>query len=112
MELATISTALDTATEWLSHHLLPCPFKYFTGHDCPGCGLQRSLLFLLKGDLANSFRLYPATIPLLLLAIFYLLRNWLKFDPQEKWGKVFAFSVGIFALGAYALKIYQGRWAL
>lgn len=35
--------------------------------DCPGCGMQRSFLLLLKGDLAASFNMYPALIPVLLL---------------------------------------------
>lgn len=109
MELGIIES-LNTLFEWLGHHLLPCPFKYFTGYDCPGCGLQRSLLFLLKGDLSSSFRLYPATLPLLLLALFYLLRHVFKFDPEEKWGKIFAVFVGAIALGSYFLKVYNGSW--
>ncbi|MDR1632593.1 MAG: DUF2752 domain-containing protein [Dysgonamonadaceae bacterium] len=30
--------------EWLKDHLLTCPSKHFFHTDCPGCGLQRSVL--------------------------------------------------------------------
>lgn len=52
---------------WLEKHQLPCLFKKLTHFDCPGCGMQRSLLLLLNGDLLNSFNMYPALIPVILL---------------------------------------------
>lgn len=63
---------------WLEKHLLSCPFKTWTGIDCPGCGLQRSLVALLKGDFLASFKFYPATLPILGLFILTILH--LKFD--------------------------------
>lgn len=33
----------------------PCPFKLFTGWNCPGCGGLRMVHDLLHGDLAASF---------------------------------------------------------
>jgi hypothetical protein len=35
--------------------------------ECPGCGMQRALIALLRGDLAGSFRLYPALIPVIVM---------------------------------------------
>ncbi len=54
-------------TTWLEAHQLPCPFKQLTHFDCPGCGIQRSFVLLLKGDVAASFFMYPGLIPILLL---------------------------------------------
>jgi len=59
---------LSVWSSWIGQadiFLLPCPFRYLTGIDCPGCGFQRSLLALLKGDLSSSLALYPATVPLM-----------------------------------------------
>ena len=56
--------------EWLKNHLLTCPSKYFFHIDCPGCGLQRSFVALVEGDLVKSLQLYPATIPILFCFIF------------------------------------------
>ncbi len=63
---------------WLESHLLACPFKKLTGIDCPGCGLQRSIVSLLKGDIVASLKFYPPTFSLLVLLVFALFH--LKFD--------------------------------
>ncbi|MBO5761541.1 MAG: DUF2752 domain-containing protein [Lentisphaeria bacterium] len=42
-----------------------CIFRIFTGLPCPGCGLTRSFLLLLQGDMGNSFRLHPLLLPVL-----------------------------------------------
>ncbi|WP_282075776.1 DUF2752 domain-containing protein [Maribacter aquivivus] len=47
--------------------MLPCFTKQLLGVDCPGCGLQRSLLFLIKGEFISAFLMYPAIYPMLLL---------------------------------------------
>jgi hypothetical protein len=66
-------------TGWLEAHLLSCPSKTYLHIECPGCGLQRSVIALLKGDAVTSFRLYPATIPILLLFTFTLMHLRFKF---------------------------------
>lgn len=55
--------------DWLEHHLLPCPTKYFFGMECPGCGMQRSIIELLRGNLIESIKLYPPLIPMLLMLV-------------------------------------------
>ncbi len=74
-------------TLWLKNQMLSCTFKSYTGVDCPGCGFQRSVLSLFRGDFIESFKLYPPTIPLIILGLFLLLH--LKLD---------------FKLGALAIK--------
>ena len=48
---------------WLENHLMPCFYKKYLGVDCPGCGMQRSIVELFKGNIISSFELYPALIP-------------------------------------------------
>jgi hypothetical protein len=55
--------------EWLEKHQLPCIYKHFLGFECPTCGFQRALIYLLKGDLISSLQTYPALIPTLFLFI-------------------------------------------
>ena len=55
--------------DWLEHHLLPCPTKYFFGVECPGCGMQRAIIELLRGNLIESIKLYPPLIPMLLMLV-------------------------------------------
>lgn len=47
---------------------LSCPIRLVTGLYCPGCGVSRMCLRLLRGDLAGAFRANP----LLLLALPWL----------------------------------------
>lgn len=54
-------------TSWLEAHQLPCMFRAVTHIECPGCGFQRSLFLLMRGQVSDSFYMYPALIPVLLL---------------------------------------------
>lgn len=49
---------MDLAS-WIESHFLTCSFKEVSGVDCLGCGLQRSLICILRGDLYGSIRYYP-----------------------------------------------------
>ena len=64
--------------DWLERNMLACPFKKFLHVECPGCGLQRSVIALFRGDIHTSLSLYPATIPILILIGFAGLH--LRFD--------------------------------
>jgi hypothetical protein len=44
-----------------------CPFFRVTGIPCPGCGLTRAVILLLKGDLQASLR-FHAFAPIVLLS--------------------------------------------
>jgi len=43
-------------------HLNFCMVKRMGIKHCPGCGLGRSISFLLHGDLPNSFKAHPLGI--------------------------------------------------
>jgi len=64
---------------WLENHLLACPYKATTGIDCPGCGMQRAFIELLKGNLTESIHLYPALIPILITLTITFLHLFFKF---------------------------------
>lgn len=57
---------MSAIVQWLEQHLLQCPSKKFFLLDCPGCGLQRSIIQLLKGDFAKSWDIYPPTVFILI----------------------------------------------
>ncbi|HYD22726.1 MAG TPA: DUF2752 domain-containing protein [Flavipsychrobacter sp.] len=60
-------------TTWLQRHMFTCPSKKLFYLDCPGCGLQRSLLALLQGDLSASWNLYPPLLFIMATVIFLAL---------------------------------------
>lgn len=86
-------------------YLLPCPFKTLTGFDCPGCGFQRSVLALLKGDFILSFHLYPATVPILFLALFLLLKMKFPINQREMIRKILLGIVAVIVIVSYAFKV-------
>ena len=88
--------------KWLEKFLLPCQFKTFTGFDCPGCGFQRSVLALFQGDFTRSFHLYPATILILFLSVFLLLKWKFALDQQGK------FSRFLIVLAVFTVMISYG----
>ncbi|MFD0750493.1 DUF2752 domain-containing protein [Mucilaginibacter calamicampi] len=106
--IINISRSQPLFISWLRDHLLPCPFKYFTGLDCPGCGFQRSVLALMQGNLSESFRLYPATIPLLLFIIYTLADRFFKLDTEKGLlKKSFFVIVGWLVLISYGFKLWH-----
>ena len=55
---------------WLESHQGTCSFREHVGIECPGCGLQRSILALLRGDLVESILQFPALLPLMAMFAF------------------------------------------
>ena len=93
---------------WLQGHLVPCPFKYLTGIDCPGCGFQRSVIALIRGDLQKSFLLYPATIPLILFFIYGIADVIFKLDNDKAVIKKTVFMInGSIVLISYLIKMWH-----
>ena len=43
-----------------------CVVKAVTGYPCPGCGITRGLLAILRGDLREAWRRNPASFAVLL----------------------------------------------
>lgn len=62
MLLTHITLGLPTADQ-----MLPCLSKQLLDLECPGCGLQRSVVLLLQGEVKASFLMYPGLYPLILL---------------------------------------------
>lgn len=54
-----------------------CPVRLCTGIPCPGCGLSRAYLALLRGDPAGAFTFHPMfwAVPLILLCCFLYSRK-------------------------------------
>lgn len=59
--------------------LLPCLNKELLGVDCFGCGIQRSLVLLFRGEFVKAFEMYPAIYTLLLLLLFLIVNIFYKF---------------------------------
>ena len=100
--------AMSLAT-FLQQHMLTCPSRAFLHIDCPGCGMQRSFICLLQGDLKGSLQLHPATIPMLVLVAFASLHLIFKFNRGARVIIFLQMAVAIITLTFYIYKIYQHK---
>jgi hypothetical protein len=99
-------TSCSLFINWLQDHLIPCPFKYLTGIDCPGCGFQRSVLALVSGNLQESFALYPPAVPILMAATWWLADSFFKLDTSKNVVKKIVFIITALIIAvSYTVKI-------
>ncbi len=70
--------------DWLEKHQFPCFWKKYCGIECPGCGMQRALIALLKGNLWESLQIYPALLPSIFLIIYLILHLIFNFKKGAK----------------------------
>ncbi|MFD1316060.1 DUF2752 domain-containing protein [Namhaeicola litoreus] len=70
-----------------------------------GCGLQRSILLILKGDFAEAFYMYPAIYTLFIMFGFLLLHLKFQFSKGHK-VLLYLFILNLFIIIVnYILKI-------
>ncbi len=62
--------ALYAVTVTLLGRGIPCPIRLATGFECPGCGVSRMLLALMRLDFAAAFEANAALLCLLPLLAF------------------------------------------
>lgn len=68
----------------LEDYMLPCFWKQNFGVDCFGCGIQRSLSLILKGEFVSAFYMYPAIYTLVIMFSFLILHIKYQFKYGHK----------------------------
>ena len=60
-----------------NEYKIPCVFNYATGLQCPGCGLTRASLAILRGDIAAAYNFNQLVfyVPLFLVALYFANRT-------------------------------------
>ena len=71
-----------------------------------GCGLQRSALLLIKGDLAGAFLMYPAIYTLLALFGFILINTFKNFKYGGRIIAILAIINVAVIISSYLIKLY------
>ncbi len=99
---------MDSIINWLERNMSPCFYKKYFGMECPGCGMQRSIIALLKGNFIDSFFLYPGLFPTIILIVFSVFHIIFKFKNGAdiiKW--LFFFNLTV-VLGNFIIKTFTG----
>lgn len=69
----------EKLANWIEAVLQPCFYAAILGIECPGCGMQRAFIELLRGNFYDSLILFPALIPAILLIFLLVLHILFKF---------------------------------
>ena len=82
--------------DWLEGNMFLCPYKKYIGIDCMGCGIQRSFIAFIKGNIIESFYLYPALIPIIFMFFFLVAHLIFQFRKGAVFLKyIFIFNVSV-----------------
>ncbi|PQJ23550.1 DUF2752 domain-containing protein [Tenacibaculum sp. SG-28] len=84
--------------------MLPCLNKKFFGLDCFGCGFQRAIVHLLRGEFTEAFWMYPAVYPMLILLIYTLLNLKFQFNKSQLIIRYLLLLTLFFIVGNFILK--------
>lgn len=91
----------------LEDYMLPCLNKKLFGIDCLGCGIQRALALILKGEFIEAFKMYPAIYTLLLLAFVIILNFFYKVKHAQKIISILAVINVLMIVISYVIKMNQ-----
>ena len=90
----------------MEEYMLPCLNKKLLGWECFGCGIQRSLALMLKGEFISAFHMYPAIYTLLLLFGLIALNAFKNFKHGNKLISILAILNGIIIVTNFFIKIF------
>ena len=88
----------------IEDYMLPCFSKKIYGIDCPGCGLQRSVAFLVQGDFAAAWDIYPAIFTIIPLFLFFIADFFFTFKYVNKIITMLAIASASLILTNYIFK--------
>ncbi|MEA9412138.1 DUF2752 domain-containing protein [Flavobacterium sp. PL02] len=90
----------------LEKYMLPCLSKTLFGIECLGCGFQRALFLLFKGNFKAAFEMYPALYTSLLFLMIIALYFFDKSRNYKKPLWIFGIINSVIMILGYAYKHY------
>ena len=89
----------------LEKYMIPCLSKTLFGIECLGCGFQRALLLVLKGEWDEAFAMYPAVYSMLAMFGSILLFYTTKKTATTKNVLTILIAINlVFVIGGYVYK--------
>ena len=96
---------MNRLIHWLEVHQGTCSWKQVFGIRCPGCGIQSAFIELLKGNLWESIKIFPALLPMMVMLIVLLIHIVFKLQKGAAILKfLFIFTSSIMML-SYLIRI-------
>lgn len=94
------------ALKELEDYMLPCINKKILGFDCMGCGIQRSIALLFKGEFVDAFFMFPAIYTIIALLGLLLVNTFKDFKYANKIIIILAISNVLIIVGNFLIKLY------
>ena len=88
-------------------YMLPCMNKKLFGFECPGCGLQRAVALLIKGDFVGAFQMYPAIYTLISLVAVLLLNRVFSFKHYNTLVITLSIASVFLIITNYIIKLFH-----
>lgn len=85
-----------------------CPFLYFFGIPCPGCGMTRALISAAKLDFNAAFYYHPLFFLVILAAIYIALKLSGKIKISKKTENRLIMVVCILFIAVYFIRLFAG----
>ncbi|ROR28182.1 uncharacterized protein DUF2752 [Mobilisporobacter senegalensis] len=77
-----------------------CPFRFFLGLSCPGCGMTRAWVQVLHLHFADAFYFHPLYFLVPIMGIIWLFED--KINP--KWNKFFWIIIALLFIVVYFIR--------
>ena len=81
-----------------------CPVVLLTGYPCPGCGLTRATLKLLRFDFHGAWEMHPFIYMIVVLAVFFCVN---RYCLNDKYWKILRVMVIVTAIMMIAFYIWR-----
>ncbi|MBO5291789.1 MAG: DUF2752 domain-containing protein [Lachnospiraceae bacterium] len=85
-----------------------CPFRLFLGISCPGCGMSRAFLALLRLDFQSAFYYHPLFPLVILLAVWGLLEYFHILHVKKTMRRILLILTCALFLLVYLIRLCSG----
>ena len=103
-EMCSFGIALIIVIAFLNISGIGCPIRFATGISCPGCGMSRACMSVLKLDFAKAFYYHPLFWLMPVVVVMYLFREKIPGVIQKSFTWIFI----LLFLGVYIYRMCFG----
>lgn len=102
----TLIAALLFSAVALFYIFCHCPFKWFFGIPCPGCGMLRAFFSLLRLDFQKAFSFHPLVFLMIPVGIYLVLKKLGIFSFKKRTENIFLALLAVTFGAVYFIRLF------